>query len=84
MTDRETLLKAAKQLRAPRYPSARTMTHTTAALLRAREPIARWLETEAASSAGDEDHERCTAETCTLIAAMDVAKVIVGEGEQCD
>jgi hypothetical protein len=79
MEERETLLKAAEQLRTPRYPSARTMTHTTAALLRAREPIARWLETEAVSNAGDEDHEHCTAETCTLIAALDVAKEILGE-----
>jgi hypothetical protein len=44
------------------------------------EPLAVWLVTEAASSAGDEDHVFCTAGTCTTIAALAVARAVLGEG----
>lgn len=39
--------------------------------------LARWLETEAASNAGDEDHEDCTAETCATVAALALADAIL-------
>lgn len=38
-----------------------------------------WLRTEAASTAGDEDHGACLAETCTTVAAMVAARKILGE-----
>jgi hypothetical protein len=43
--------------------------------------LARWLETEAASNAGDEDHSGCTAQTCTLTAALATARAILAGGQ---
>jgi hypothetical protein len=40
--------------------------------------LAEWLETEASSSAGDESHADCAASTCTTIAALAVARKILG------
>lgn len=37
------------------------------------------LRTEAASTAGDEDHTSCTAETCATVAAYELAISLVGE-----
>lgn len=41
--------------------------------------MAQWLRTEAASTAGDEDHEAWHPETCTTVAAMATARRILGE-----
>lgn len=41
-------------------------------------PLADWLETEAATWAGDEVHSRCSPKTCTLDAALAVARQILG------
>lgn len=41
--------------------------------------LADWLETEAASNAGDEIHDGCTGETCATTAALAVARAINGE-----
>jgi hypothetical protein len=41
------------------------------------EALARLLETEAASNAGDEDHAGCTAETCATAAALALADAIL-------
>lgn len=40
--------------------------------------LAKWLDTEAASNAGDEEHGDCTEESCTLTAALTVARQILG------
>jgi hypothetical protein len=45
------------------------------------EALATWLETEAASNAGDEDHAGCTAQTCTLTAALATARAILAGGQ---
>ena len=42
------------------------------------EPLARWLETEAANSADDEIHDSCLDMTCTFVAARAVARKILG------
>lgn len=42
------------------------------------EPLAMWLETEARSNAGDEDHRQCAPDKCTAIAALAVAHIILG------
>ncbi|MFF7184676.1 hypothetical protein ACFZAR_05455 [Streptomyces sp. NPDC008222] len=42
------------------------------------EKLARWLETEASTWAGDEVHYRCSAQTCTLDAALAMARAING------
>lgn len=39
--------------------------------------LARWLETEAASTAGDEDHSACTDATCLTVAALATARQIL-------
>lgn len=39
--------------------------------------LAAWLETEAASSAGDENHADCTPATCVALAALVVARQIL-------
>lgn len=41
--------------------------------------MVQWLRTEAASTAGDEDHETCLPETCATVAAMTAARRILGE-----
>ncbi|MEU8469549.1 hypothetical protein AB0F30_16775 [Streptomyces sp. NPDC029006] len=38
--------------------------------------LADWLDAEAATWAGDEDHNRCTPQTCTSEAALAVARAI--------
>jgi hypothetical protein len=40
--------------------------------------IAEWLETEAASNAGDEDHTGCTPDTCATVAALALARQLLG------
>lgn len=40
--------------------------------------LADWLDTEAATWAGDEVHDRCTEQACTLDAALAVARQING------
>ena len=42
------------------------------------EPLAMWLETEARSNAGDEDHRQCAPDKCTTIAALAFAHIILG------
>jgi hypothetical protein len=41
-------------------------------------PLATWLETEAEMWAGDEVHNSCSAQTCTLDAALAVADAVLG------
>lgn len=49
MTPAEELTAAAQALRTARFTGAMTATPAVAALLRAREPLAKWLENTAAS-----------------------------------
>jgi hypothetical protein len=41
--------------------------------------LAQMLRTEAASTADDEDHDSCTPETCTTVAALLAARAILWE-----
>jgi hypothetical protein len=43
--------------------------------------LANWLETEAATWAGDEVHHRCDPKTCTLDAALAIARQINGRSQ---
>lgn len=78
MTPDDELRAAAAHLRAATFRGAMTATPAVASLLRAREPLADWLTVEAETWAGDEVHSRCTPQTCTLDAALAVARALLG------
>jgi hypothetical protein len=42
-------------------------------------PLADWLDTEAATWAGDEVHNQCSSKTCTLDAALAVARAVLAD-----
>lgn len=81
MTAAEEIATAAKTLRSATFRGAMTATPAVAALVRARAPLAAWLEAEAQTWAGDEVHYQCSPTTCTLDAALAVARAING-GDQ--
>jgi len=53
MTPADELTAAAQTLRTVRFPGAMTATPAVATLIRAREPIAEWLEHEAEAAKAD-------------------------------
>lgn len=86
MTPADELRTAAQALRTARFAGAMTATHATAALIRARLPLATLLEavlssSREASPAHEECDTWCSPETCDLSAALAVARAING-GEQ--
>jgi hypothetical protein len=80
-------LKAAvARLRTARFTGAVTMTPTVAALIAAREPLAKLLEAVLSSNQnGAPAHEQCEAwcspDTCDLSAALAVARAINTGGQ---
>lgn len=71
------LRTAAALLRSAEFSDVPDAAPSVAALIRSRHAIAVWLDTEAASNAGDEIHDECTAQTCTLMSAIDAAENIM-------
>ncbi|MFD4662487.1 hypothetical protein [Streptomyces halstedii] len=80
-TPADQLRAAAEKLRAARFSGAITATPTVAALIGARLPLAAWLEAEAAPPITAQHSDRCTDPQCTTLAALAVARQILGTTE---
>ncbi|WP_406188958.1 hypothetical protein [[Kitasatospora] papulosa] len=72
------LREAAEKLRAARFSGAITATPTVAALIGARLPLANWLEAEAAAPITAQHSTRCVDPQCTTLAALTVARRVLG------
>ena len=81
------LRAAAEKLRAARFSGAITATPIVAALIGARLPLAAWLEAEAAPPITAQHSDRCTDPQCTTLAALAVARQLLGtstgDGARC-
>jgi hypothetical protein len=81
MTPAEEITAAVEKLRTATFRGAMTATPTVAALIRAREPLAKLLE-GVLSNARESDHETCSSwcnpDTCDMAAALAVGRAILG------